>query len=192
MTHVTALDLRALQKDFIESFTKIVDEALSESFGRSLSMSEHKYLASELLRTMKAVLEATSKMDASERMKKVAASATTILVDFFTGPATFDDMASLGSTLACIPEFRSNIALRATNLLDTLRREYLSGARGAAPASRYLNKTRPVYEFVRVTLGIKMYGSENLNRFEDGLYVDDQSVGQNVSLIHEVRFLTLT
>ncbi|KAG6879912.1 hypothetical protein C0992_009576 [Termitomyces sp. T32_za158] len=180
-----ALDLRALQKEFVEGLAEIVDGALSESFGRSLSTSEHQFLASKLSRTMQDMFEATSTMDAPERMQKVAAASTTILVDFFTGPATFDDMASLGSTLSCVPEFRSNVALRATALLDSLRREYLSGVRGVAPASQYLNRTRPVYEFVRVTLGIKMYGSENLTRFEDGLYADDQSVGQNVSLIHE-------
>ncbi|KAG6878186.1 hypothetical protein C0993_010947 [Termitomyces sp. T159_Od127] len=181
-----ALDLRALQKDFVEGFGKIVDEALSESFERSLSPLEHEFLANKLSSKMQDIFEETSTMDASVRMKKVAASSSTILVDFFTDPATFgDDMASLGSTLSCIPEFRSNVALRATTLLDTLRREYLSGSHGAAPASRYLNKTRPVYEFVRVNLGIKMYGSENLSRFEEGLYAHDQSVGQNVSLIYE-------
>jgi len=126
-------------------------------------------------------------MDAPERMLKVAASSSTILLDFFTGPASFDDVAALGSTLACIPEFRSSVASRATLLLDNLRRDYLSGARGAAPASQHLNKTRPVYEFVRKTLGIRMHGSENYALFKDGLYADDQTVGQNVSLIHEVR-----
>ncbi|KAG6876774.1 hypothetical protein C0992_011830 [Termitomyces sp. T32_za158] len=178
-----ALDLRGLQKEFVEGLAEIVDEALSESFGPSIFTQEHQFLAIELSRTMQDMFEATSTMNASERMEKVAASSTTILADFFTD--TFDDMASLGSTLSCIPEFRSNVVLRATALLGSLRQEYLSGARGAAPASRYLNKTRPVYEFVRVTLGIKMYGSENLIRFEEGLYVDDQSVGHNVSLIHE-------
>ncbi|KAG6841376.1 hypothetical protein C0991_011716 [Blastosporella zonata] len=180
-----ALDLRALQKELAEGLDVIVTETVAESFGQSLCMEEHALLASKISRTLQSNLEATSTMDASERMQKVAASSTTVLVDFFTGPASFDDMASLGSTLACIPEFRSTIASRATTLLNTLRREYLSGARGAAPASPYLNKTRPVYKFVRETLGIRMYGSENFARFEKGMYVDDQSVGQNVSLIHE-------
>ncbi|KAG6837070.1 hypothetical protein H0H93_015338 [Arthromyces matolae] len=180
-----ALDLRSMQKDFIEGLNRIVDEALTESFAQSLSTSEHDFLSDKLSRTMRESFEATSTMDVSPRMQKVASSATTILVDFFTGPASFDDMSALGSTLACVPEFRANVSMRAAGLLDALRREYLSGARGPAPASRYLNKTRPVYEFVRLTLGIKMHGSENYARFEKGLYVDDQSVGQNVSLIHE-------
>ncbi|KAG6857204.1 hypothetical protein H0H87_008270 [Tephrocybe sp. NHM501043] len=180
-----ALDLRALQKELVDGLNIIVTETLTESFGASLSIAEHSVLSTKISRTMQGTLEATSTMDASERMQKVAASSTTVLVDFFTGPASFDDMESLGSTLACIPEFRITVAARATTLLNTLRRDYLSGARGVAPASRYLNKTRPVYEFVRSTLGIKMHGSENFSRFEKGIYVDDQSVGQNVSLIHE-------
>ncbi|KAG5647103.1 hypothetical protein DXG03_001474 [Asterophora parasitica] len=180
-----ALDLRALHKELVEGLNKIASEELGRSFGCSLSAPEHSSLSARICRTMQETLESTSTMDAAERMSKVAASSSTLLVDFFTGPASFDDPAALGSTLACVPEFRAKVASRGTSLLDTLRGEYLSGARGSAPASRYLNKTRPVYEFVRCTLGIRMHGSENLERFAKGLYVEDQSVGQNVSLIHE-------
>ncbi|KAF5380552.1 hypothetical protein D9615_004703 [Tricholomella constricta] len=180
-----ALDLRALQKELVEGLNQIASEELTNSFGRSLSASEHSSLVVKICRTMQDTLEGTSTMDASDRMHKIAASSTTLLVDFFTGPASFEDLAALGSTLACVPEFRANVTSRGTALLDTLRRDYLSGARGTAPASRYLNKTRPVYEFVRQTLGIRMHGSENFARFAKGLYVDDQSVGQNVSIIHE-------
>lgn len=184
---ISALDLRALQKELIEGLNLIISEELNRSFGKSLTPPEYINLSIKICRTMQDVLEATSTMDASERMQKVAASSTTPLVDFFTGPAAFEHPADLGSTLACIPEFRSHVASRATSLLDTLRRSYLSGARGPAPASQYLHKTRPVYEFIRKTLRIQMHGSENYSRFANGLYVDDQSVGQNVSLIHEVR-----
>ena len=75
-------------------------------------------------------------------------------------------------------------------LLDELRRDHLSDSRGKGPASLYLNKTHPVYEFVRVTLGIWMHGFENYHRFSRGLGVEDITVGQpeNISLIHEVCF----
>jgi len=129
-------------------------------------------------------------MDAPEQMQKVAASSSTILLDLFTEPA-FVDAALVGALLAEIPLFRSRVASRAASLLDDLRKNYLSGARGAAPASRYLNKTRPVYEFVRITLGIRMHGSENYSRFANGLGVEEVTVGENVSLIHEVNFLSL-
>lgn len=127
----------------------------------------------------------TSTMDAKERMQKVAASSSTPLLDFFTGPS-FSDESSVASCLASIPSFRSRVAGRLFTLLDGLRNDYLSGARGPAPASPYLNNTRSVYEFVRITLGIRMHGSENYHRFEQGPGVEDVTVGQNVSLIHEV------
>lgn len=126
-------------------------------------------------------------MDASGRMIKVAAASSTPLVDFLTGTSSSIDVASVGTALASIPVFRSHIASRATSLINDLRRAYLSGERGAAPASKYLNKTRPVYEFVRLTLGIQMHGSENFSRFANGHGVDEQTLGQNISLIHEVR-----
>lgn len=127
-------------------------------------------------------------MDAPEQMQKVAASSSTILLDCFTDPAFIDPEAT-GSILTNIPVFRSHLASRATLLLDDLRRKYLSGALGAAPASRYLNKTRPVYEFVRITLGIRMHGSENYSRFANGLGVEEVTIGENVSLIHEVALV---
>lgn len=125
-------------------------------------------------------------MDAAERMQKVAASTTIPLLDFFTG-SSFCNPSLVGPALTSIPTFRAQVASRAFSLLDTLRKDYLSGARGAAPASPYLNRTRPVYEFVRLTLGIRMHGSENYHRFVHGLGVEDVTIGQNVSLIHEVR-----
>ncbi len=72
--------------------------------------------------------------------------------------------------------------------MQNLRKEYLSGKKGVAPAAPYLGKTRSVYEFVRVTLGIKMQGSENLHVFEAGPGVEEVTIGQNISLIHEVCF----
>lgn len=148
--------------------------------------TELEDVTSRVCTTIQQTLEVTSTMDAPERMHKVAASSSTVLIDFFTGSASFTS-AIIGSSLASIPHFRSSVASRATSLLDELRRQYLSGARGMAPASPYLNRTKPMYEFVRITLGIRMHGSENYNRFANGLGIEDVTIGQNVSLIHEVR-----
>lgn len=137
---------------------------------------------------MNDTLMSTSTMDAVPRMQKVAASSTTVLFDFFTsGTGGALDTMSLGASLTRIPPFRENVSTQAVGLLDRLRREYLSGARGPAPASSYLNKTRPMYEYIRLTLGIRMHGSENYHHFMNGLGVEDVTIGQNVSLIHEVR-----
>ncbi|KAJ6520740.1 L-Aspartase-like protein [Mycena capillaripes] len=113
---------------------------------------------------------------------EVAASSSTVLVDAFVGSPS---CSNPGAALASIPVFRSKVAARAESLLDGLRRAYLLGGRGASPASPYLNKTRPVYEFVRLTLGIKMHGAENYNSFANGMGVDADTTGANVSLIHE-------
>ena len=182
-----ALDLRALQHEFHQGLTIIASEEFSTAFGSVLSEDASKSTIAQVSAIMHETFDATSTMDAKERMQKVAASSTTTLLDFFTGPS-FSDPSLVGSALTSIPTFRSRVAERLTLLLDELRRDYLSGSRGKAPASQYLNKTRPVYEFVRVTLGIRMHGSENYHRFSRGLGVEDITVGQNISLIHEVCF----
>ena len=48
-----------------------------------------------------------------------------------------------------------------------------------------------MYEFVRVTLGIRMHGIENLHEWEAGAGMEQASIGEDISLIHEVRFLLL-
>ncbi|KAF8967957.1 L-Aspartase-like protein [Flammula alnicola] len=179
-----ALDLRALQHEFHEGLTKIVSEEFAAAFGSLLSEDASAKIISKVTIAMHDTFDATSTMDARERVQKIAASSTTALLDFFTGPS-FADASLVAGALTSIPSFRSLVAERLYTLLDELRRDYLSGARGPAPAIPYLNKTRSVYEFVRVTLGIRMHGSENYHRFENGLGVEDVTVGQNVSLIHE-------
>jgi phenylalanine ammonia-lyase len=174
-----AFDIRALQADFNRELVTIVEKELSTHFGRSLTRHESTFVLRDMLKSMYRTLDSTTTVDAAPRMTKVAGASVSVLVDFFTSPSADP------SALSAIPAFRASVATRATSLLVTLRQEYLSGARGQAPASKYLNKTRPVYEFVRKSLGIRMHGSENENVFSNGLGVEDVTIGQNVSLIHE-------
>lgn len=178
------MDLRALQKEFYDGLVNITSEEVDCLFGSALSVGQCLSLKKELSSVMHDTFNATSTMDTPERMKKITDSCTTLLLDFFTG-SSLADSAQLTSVLCSIPSFRARVAERLASLLDVLRRDYLSGAKGPAPASRFLNKTRPIYQFVRLTLGIRMYGSENYHNFEKGLGVEDVTVGQNVSLIHE-------
>ncbi|KAF4621343.1 hypothetical protein D9613_000844 [Agrocybe pediades] len=179
-----ALDLRALQHEFYQGLHKITSEEFSNAFGHVISEEASGQVKRMLAMLMCDTFDATSTMDAKDRMVKVAASSSTCLVDFFTSPS-YEQADSVGTALSAIPAFRSRVAPRLTVLLDELRRDYLSGARGPAPASRFLNKTRPVYEFVRVTLGIRMYGTENYHQFVNGVGIEDETVGQYVSRIHE-------
>jgi phenylalanine ammonia-lyase len=181
-----ALDIRALQAELYDGLDTIITEELMTTFGTYLDNPGFQTISSQVKRTMRESLDLTSTMDATDRMNKVAASSTTCIVDFFAGPH-FTGTASAGAALTSIPSFRSQVASKANDLLLRLRADYLSGAKGAAPASRYLNKTRPIYEYVRITLGIRMHGSENNTMFANGLGVDDVTIGQNVSLIQEVR-----
>ena len=176
-----AFDIRALQADFNRAFVPIVEEELFAHFGERLRGRKFS-ISQDILKSMFQTLDSTTTMDAAPRMAKVAGAAVPILVDHLT-----TDQFADPSALFAIPAFRASVASRATALLVSLRKEYLSGDRGGAPASKYLNGTRPIYEFVRLTLGIRMHGSENESVFANGLGVEDVTIGQNVSLIHEVR-----
>ncbi|KAH9942216.1 phenylalanine ammonia-lyase [Epithele typhae] len=161
-----ALDLRALQHEFELEVEDILRDQLALSFEAHLSDEHLSALAPVLFLQIQRSLETTSTMDAALRMRTVAASLTTPLVDFC---AVQEDggITALGALLP----FRAALAERMTAAL--------------APASEYIGKSRAVYEFVRVTLGIRMHGSENLHNFEMGPGVEDPTVGQDISLIHE-------
>ena len=83
------------------------------------------------------------------------------------------------------------VAKEGAALLDGLRTEYIDGKNGPTPASRYLGRTKALYEYVRVTLGVTMHGRENLHEWKDGPGVEDVSIGENISLIHEVSYTVL-
>ncbi|KAF9268708.1 phenylalanine ammonia-lyase [Marasmius fiardii PR-910] len=179
-----ALDLRSLEKELKDGLTRIIREELSHTYANDLSYAELRSVTESVQKAMFAAWEQTSTMDATPRMQKIAASSSTVLLDFFTRTSD-SESESIGKALGAIPKFRSTFATRATSLFDELREAYLFGKRGPAPASQYLNKTKPMYEFVRKALGIRMHGTENYNNFANGHGFDEQTSGQNVSLIHE-------
>lgn len=179
---VIALDLRAMQTEFEKEFHKIVQAELLANFGSFVSSAEEGSLLKQILGVMLATLDSTTTMDATDRMIRVAASSDSVIVKHFMqakGPGVIG--------LSGLPCFNNNIAKRATALLTDLRDAYLTGARGSAPARLHLTKTRPVYEFVRMNLGIGMHGLENHRIFPDGMDLEDSTIGEKVSLIHEVR-----
>ncbi|KAJ7622840.1 phenylalanine ammonia-lyase [Mycena polygramma] len=177
-----AYDLRALQADFRRGLAEIVQEELSAHFGAHFSSIDDLPMLNKVLSLMYNAVDHTTSMDAVPRMVKVADAPTSMLVDFFM--ATSDVTLSVAA-LGALPSFRETVASRAAAKLVALREEYLLGARGPAPATAWLGRTLPIYEFIRVTLGIRMHGTENLGLFREGLGVQDVTVGQNVSLIHE-------
>ncbi|KAI0000889.1 phenylalanine ammonia-lyase [Russula vinacea] len=175
-----ALDLRAMQAEFEKEFHKIVHSELIANFGSYIPSAEEGSLLKKILGVMLATLDSTTTMDATDRMIKVAASSDSVIMRHFTqlkGPGVI--------ALSGLPCFNKNVAKRATALLTALRDAYLTGAHGPAPARLYLTRTRPIYEFVRITLGIGMHGLENHQLFPDGMDLEDATLGEKVSLIHE-------
>ena len=178
-----ALDLRALQHEFEIETDSILREELARSFGRHLSEGDLAALSAAVARQIRRSLETTSTMDAAYRMRAVAAATTTPIVDFCAGGA--GPGAPVDVDLSEVVAFRARLAERMTDALVRLREAYLTGAKGSAPATQYLGKARAVYEFVRTTLGVKVHGVENLHDFKDGPGVEEPSIGQDISLIHE-------
>ncbi|KAL1745026.1 L-Aspartase-like protein [Schizophyllum fasciatum] len=179
-----AVDLRAMQSEFCRGFDNIIVEEFSTIFASSLDEEEQDLLLQQVTEELHDTFEDTSTMDTPERMKKVAAASTTAFVDFLTANPRGDELCD-AKCYASIPVFRSRVASHAATHLNDLRRAYLSGERGSAPAAAYLGKTKPFYDFVRVQLGVRMHGAENLDRFPNGMGIDDTTIGQKISVIHE-------
>lgn len=160
--------------------TKILNEELLTHFGAPIAYAK-------LFKAIVTTLDETTTMDCADRMKKVAEACTIPLVNHLlaTPPLT--------SSVPIIPTFRASLACRLSAFYNQLTRAFLNGARGPAPATKYLKKTRTVYEFVRIELKIKMHGKENFERFDhigiDGLVGmpggDDETIGQNITRIYE-------
>ncbi|KAH8087841.1 phenylalanine ammonia-lyase [Cristinia sonorae] len=175
-----ALDLRALQCELQAGMDAIVREELTTSFGASISSVHHENLFTRISSAMDKTLESTSTMDSEARMRTVASSSIAPIVEFCSADP------ALSPALTNIAGFTTAVAQKSTALLQKLRVEYLSGVKGPAPASAYLGATKPAYEFIRLTLGIRMHGSENLGMFKQEPGVEEGgTIGDKISLIHE-------
>lgn len=177
-----ALDLRALQYDYSASINTLTRDLLNRHFGSHLSTSQLDTLYPRVVKAIAKALENTSSADAGPRLQAVAAATTTPIIDFFATEGT-----EAVSAIANVVAFRAELAEQGAIRLQSLRAEYLEGKKGPAPASQYLGKTKALYEFVRLTLGIRLHGLENFHNWEDGPGSEELSIGQNISLIHEVR-----
>lgn len=177
-----ALDLRALQAEFYGEMASIAQQELDKHFSSYLTAADIASLLGAIKPRIRKSLDETTKMDADLRMAKVASSCVDTMLAFISSqPSPTSD------ALLTIPRFRDSFAVRGAECLQSWRSTFLQGGRGVAPASQYLHKTRPIYEFVRITLGVKMHGIENFGQFAQGLGVQDATMGQNITRIYEVR-----
>lgn len=174
-----ALDLRSMHHDLKLSLSAILRELLVKHF--PIATANKDFPIHQVDRAIYRALDGSTSTDSTARMVAVAAATTTLLVDYYATDAHKD----IAREMVNITPFRADFAGRASEVLRKLRVEYLEGERGAAPASKYLGKTKIVYEFVRVTLGIRMHGAENLHAFEMGPGVEEGTIGGSIALIHE-------
>ena len=166
----------------------IIQEELTSAFGSFFALQDLTTLQRDMRTAFEDHLDRTTFMDNVDRMTTMAASSSSVLVRLFAG----SDVSGLPLSFnfpSAVSSFQSSIAARSSSLMDELRKEYITGKRGPTPANQQLGKTKPVYEFIRKNLGVRMHGYENYNKFANGLGVDDITVGQNISRIYEVRGL---
>ncbi|KAK2463218.1 hypothetical protein APHAL10511_004873 [Amanita phalloides] len=179
-----ALDLRALEREFLLGLESIIDEELTSAFGSFLTPHQIAVLRRDMVRVMEEQLDKTTTMDNFDRMSAMASSSSSVILKFFAGPGALAVSPSC-DILNVILKFQSSVASQSASLMDGLRKACLSGEHGSAPASPYLGKTKAVYEFIRKDLGVRIHGLENLNNFVNGLGVEDVNIGQNISRIFE-------
>ncbi|KAF8342677.1 phenylalanine ammonia-lyase [Cantharellus anzutake] len=151
-----AVDLRALQHEFSVSLARILTEEIS------IHLTPYAKL----------------------RMETVAAATTVPLMTFLSQDASLlREGVNAVELILASQGFRMSFAARSVELLQSLRGEYLSGARGPVPAAPFLGRTRPLYVYIREKLGVPMHGWENYNSFADGF--GDVTVGGNATKIYE-------
>jgi phenylalanine ammonia-lyase len=168
----------------MKGFSTLLREELDIISSSIIPSPKRDVLHSSLLAAMSNAFDKSTNMDSADQMHQVASSAIPLILRFFK---QHPELSADSLSLTVLSDFQTRLAERATELHHSLRKEFLSGARGVAPASDYLGLTRRVYEFVRQDLGVKMHGNENLDMFPRGINADDGSIGQNISKIYEVR-----
>lgn len=189
-----ALDLRALQKHYNAALSDLLTEELTIYLAGIIPTTVIPSLHSQVMTAILASLEATTTMDAIPRLRTVASTTTTPILDFVSSCS----VSINGDLVGAIAAFRSSFAKRAAQLLQDLRSSFLHGTsksladtpgyNSLAPAALFLGRTRPVYEYIRIDLGIRTHGLENFNEFDNGLGNTEgqPGIGRNVSVIYEV------
>lgn len=189
-----ALDLRALQKHYISALSDLLTEELTTHLEAFVPAGAMSTLHSQVMEAIIASLDATTTMDAVPRLKAVASATTTPILDIISSTST----STSGDLIGAISSFRASFAEHGAEILQGLRRSFLEGSpprpNGAtsydprAPAAPFLGRTRPLYEYIRVELGVKTHGRENFDEFKNSLgnTEGEPGLGRNASIIYEV------
>jgi phenylalanine ammonia-lyase len=193
-----ALDLRAMQKQYNASLQGLLVEELTTHLGRHFDNGIiPSALQSQLVSVVLGGLGPASTTDAERQLEIVASGMTSPILDFF---ASSSNMLQEHMIIHSLSALRSSFARRGADMLQASRHAFIAGkshfpfALGYSPnvpAAPFIGRTRPVYEFIREGLGIRMHGSDNLGKFS-GPLGGEPSIGYNVSLIYEVSIVLAT
>lgn len=198
-----ALDLRALSEELHEALPGLVHASLLNAFPSLTDNVTTTSLVTAIIPVLKEALDRTTTLETAVRMHKVAGACVVPLV------TVLSDSPVPGAELGTLPVFITALAVRLEKKLTELRCAYLGvhpgvvrGTsstieksevvwRGPAPASKYLApRTRALYEFIRVTLGVRMHGAGNLRgdvfgMREGDLDLGEGTIGDGISVICE-------
>lgn len=170
-----AMDLRAMQREFFKELDTIMKEELD------VIASSQTFFDAALPSVRDAMhnsFEKTSTMDITPRMEEIAGCGMRALMEVAM-------VSTTDISLSGMQAFKSKVATRTACVYNALVDAYLSGDRGAAPASVHLKGTRPMYDFIRTTLGVPMHGATNHKMFANNAVFEDDTIGHHVSLIYE-------
>ncbi|KIJ53827.1 hypothetical protein M422DRAFT_242089 [Sphaerobolus stellatus SS14] len=174
-----AFDIRAIDITLKGGFEQII----LRSYESLLDGTDSCWpgLLSNLISSFNVSFFDNPKKDAEDRVDtSVRAIGCTLMEYAFSGKPT-----ELILFARILPELQQEIKSACLNLIQGTREMFLKSEPESLPTSRFLGKSRFLYEYVRKGLGIRMRGLENLNGFDKGLNATEPTTGENVSLIYE-------
>ncbi|KAK7047272.1 hypothetical protein VNI00_006503 [Paramarasmius palmivorus] len=183
-----AVDLRVMHRAFfakMEEAVIICDPYMglirTELSKLQLESKDLLELISRVNKTIEKNMLSTATMDLKDQMQAVASATIPTLVTFFVQNG-LDDQVSLSG----IASVSTALAAKGTEIMSQLQHEFLAETGSPiAPAESVLGRTKAVYNFIRVTLGIRMHGSQNLKRFDGAPYPAGKTMGEDISTIYE-------
>ncbi|KAL4063870.1 L-Aspartase-like protein [Scleroderma yunnanense] len=188
-----ALDLRVMYTMMHVHTREVTRAVLSEVFGEFFTSSEIlESVVRQVVPDILDELDRTTAVPLRSRMAKVAGASVAPLLEALT-PHLLCIVSSPPLDVGKIGRFREVLAHKLEALLTELRCAFMGlsldeispsahslfdiPSMGSAPASRFLApRTRILYEFVRVELGIPMSGGDNLRKTVYGMRTQDQVV----------------
>lgn len=178
-----ALDLRALQRSIASRLEAGITSSISKFFSEWIGEADQKTLAAKVFSRFRKRLDETSARDLEARfLECYMVAGKHWLSDWrlcyitdsppplrtgFEIVTYFSHLPSGGGAdpLRNIMSWRAESVRESLTLYRTETLSYLSAPPGTCHASPLLGKTRPIYEYVRKTLGVGMHGLDNFHEF---------------------------